>query len=196
MKDFNIGDLVAFFLLVLVVVGSVCFYAFVLHPIDEAYSLESTPIEVKDVPGDLPEEIPAEVIQEVEQKEEHKEPVLTDEEIIARVVYSESRGEKLIGQVFVAYTILNRRDYYGRTVESIVKEPNQYSYDESIKPTDTNYRAVIIAELVRDFLPDLLPDTMMWFANGGYHEGDDCGKPYIQVGNHYFNYLPESEETE
>lgn len=196
MKDFNIGDLVAFFLLVLVVVGSVCFYAFVLQPIDETYSLEATPIEVKDAPGDLPEEIPADVIQEVEQKEEHKEPVLSDEEIIARVVYSESRGEKLIGQVFVAYTILNRRDYYGRTVESIVKEPNQYSYDESIKPTDTNYRAVIIAELIRDFLPDLLPDTMMWFANGGYHEGDDCGKPYIQVGNHYFNYLPESEETE
>ena len=128
------------------------------------------------------------------QVSEPKKPILSDEDIMAQVVNAEAKGERLLGQVLVAYTILNRCDYYGKTVESIVKEPNQYAYDESIKPTDTNYRAVIIAELIKDFIPDLLPDTMMWFANDGYHKGDHCGEPYMQVGKNYFNYLPESEE--
>lgn len=129
-----------------------------------------------------------------EEVKEEKKPILSDEEIMAKVVHAEAKGEKLLGQVLVAYTILNRVDYRGMTVESVVKEPNQYSYDESIKPTDANYRAVIIAELIRDFIPDLLPDTMMWFQAGDYHKGDDCGVPYIHVGGHYFNYLPESED--
>lgn len=176
------------FCIVLIVVLLTAFYSLVLHPTEEPLpELNHYPIPEEIVVAEDPEveEIPA---------QEEKEPILSDEEIIARVVYSESRGEKLLGQVAVAYTILNRCDYYGRTVESIVKEPNQYTYDETVKPSAENFRAVIIAELIKDFIPDLFPDTMMWFKRDDYHTDQHCGKPYIQIGKHYFNYLPESEE--
>ena len=181
-KDFDLSDFICIIGLLAVSIGMAAIYVFILHPEDNP-TLTSYPLKVKAVE-----------VREVEDIPEVKPPVLTDEEIMAKVVNAEAKGERLLGQVLVAYTILNRCDYYGKTVELIVKEPNQYSYDESIKPTDTNYRAVIIAELIKDFIPDLLPDTLMWFANDGYHKGDHCGEPYIQVGKHYFNYLPESEE--
>ena len=183
-KDFDLSDFICIIGLFAVSIGMAAIYVFILHPEDNP-TLTSYP---------LVKRVEAVEVREVEDIPEVKAPVLTDEEIMAKVVNAEAKGERLLGQVLVAYTILNRCDYYGKTVELIVKEPNQYSYDESIKPTDTNYRAVIIAELIKDFIPDLLPDTLMWFANDGYHKGDHCGEPYIQVGKHYFNYLPESEE--
>lgn len=126
--------------------------------------------------------------------ERPSKPILSDDEIMARVVHLEAKGESMIGKVAVVITILNRCDYYNKTVESVVFEPNQFSYDPDVKPYDSCYRAVIIAKLIKDFAPDLFPDTMMWFAAGDYHRGEHCGEPFIQIGNHYFNYLPEGEQ--
>ena len=184
MKDFDIGDLAAFFLLVLIVVGSVCFYAFVLQPIDETYSLEATPIEVKDAPGDLSEEIPADVIQEVEQKEEHKKPVLSDEEIIAMVVHAEAQGEPMIGKVAVACVVYNRCDRYGLTVESVVNAKNQFAISDSY--TEEDLRAVEIARDNRD----LYPENMLYFRTEDYHT---FGSNWLPIGNHYFSL--ESEDN-
>ena len=199
MNEFNVSNLLLGVLLGAIIFGLGLFYMMTHPPKQEDLTLNAEPIveqtEVEEIP-EIPEELTGghEIVEVTVAEEEEKKPILSDEEIMAKVVHAEAKGEKLLGQVLVAYTILNRCDYRGMTVESVVKEPNQYSYDESIKPTDANYRAVIIAELIKDFIPDLLPDTLMWFANDGYHKGDHCGEPYIQVGNHYFNYLPESEE--
>ena len=183
--------------LLLVVAGLSVLYISTREP-KEDFVLKSEPIttEQPTEQAEIVEELSGghEKVEVQVAEPEPKKPILSDEDIMAKVVNAEAKGERLLGQVLVAYTILNRCDYYGKTVESIVKEPNQYTYNESIKPTDTNYRAVIIAELIKDFIPDLLPDTLMWFANDGYHKGDHCGEPYMQVGKHYFNYLPESED--
>ena len=162
---------------------------------DELPEVHAQPIYIVEELSGGHETVEVETAEKVSEEIEtpiEKKPILSDEEIAAKVVHAEAKGEKLLGQVLVAYTILNRCDYYGETVETVVKKPGQYSYDENIRPNPSCYRAVIIAEFIKDFIPDLLPDTLMWFANDGYHE--DCGEPYIQVGRHYFNYLPEREE--
>lgn len=196
MKNFDISNFVMGIAIGLVIVGLTAIYL-VTNPKEDVPMLKAEPIVTEQTTTyEIPEVLSGghETVEVTVAEEEEKKPILSDEEIMAKVVNAEAKGEKLLGQVLVAYTILNRVDYRGMTVEAVVKEPNQYSYDENIKPTDANYRAVFIAELIKDFIPDLLPDTMMWFANDGYHTDEHCGKPYIQVGGHYFNYLPESEE--
>lgn len=162
---------------------------------DDLPEVHAQPISVKEELSGGHETIEVETPEEVMERpiERPKKATLTDDEIIAIVVHKEARGESLLGQVAVAITILNRCDYYGKTVESVVFEPNQYSYDSEVKPNDSCFRAVIIARLIKDFIPDLFPKTMMWFQPGSYHTEDHCGEPYVQIGSHYFNYLPEGE---
>lgn len=166
---------------------------------EELPEVHATPIYIVEEPSGGHETVEVETVEEISEVaelpvEETKRPTLTDDEIVARVVHQEAKGERLLGQVAVAITVYNRCDYYNKTVESVVFEPNQFSYDPNVKPYDSCFRAVIIAKLIKDFIPDLFPKTMMWFQAGDYHRGNDCGKPYIQIGNHYFNWLPESEE--
>lgn len=134
-------------------------------------------ITVKDVAGSVPEVI--EVI---------KEPVLSDEDIMAIVVMMEAENQELIGKVAVAATILNRCDYYGLTVESVVNQPNQYSFNKDTIPNEDCYTAVKIALRERD----LFPDTMMWFRKFHYHT---FATPYMKIQDHYFSYL-EGKENE
>ena len=104
--------------------------------------------------------------------------IYSDDELIAMVVHAEAGGEKLIGRVAVAAVVLNRCDYYGLTVESVVYAKNQFAISDSY--TDEDLRAVEIAQKVRD----LFPEDMMYFRNKHYHS---FGKPYMQIGNHYFS---------
>ena len=145
--------------------------------------LESFPIEEAEKIEHL--ERPVEVV-------EVKEPTPTDEELIARVVMAEAQGEEMIGKVAVATTILNRCDYYGLTVETVVFAEidgvKQYSisdtYDEKCM------RAVEIAKENRD----LFPDTMMWFRRDYYHDfGNGNPQDYMPIGNHYFSTLSKGD---
>lgn len=132
---------------------------------------------------------PVEITQEViEEKEEAPAVHLTDEDIVAAVVMSEAGNQDLLGKVAVAAVILNRADYYDMTVEQVVNAPHQFSYPYTGIVTHECYRAVEIAESNRD----LFPEDMMWFRTGSYHE---IGMPYEKLGDHYFSYLGESEET-
>lgn len=104
--------------------------------------------------------------------------IYSDDELIAMVVHAEAGGEKLIGRVAVAAVVLNRCDYYGLTVESVVYAKNQFAISDSY--TDEDLRAVEIAQKNRD----LFPADLMYFRNKHYHS---FGKPYMQIGNHYFS---------
>lgn len=117
---------------------------------------------------------------------------LTDEELIARVVMAEAGGEEMVGKVAVAMTILNRCDYYGLTVETVVyAKPNgvkQYSISDTYN--DECMRAVEIAQENRE----LFPSTMMWFKTDEYHDFKN-GNPqdYMPIGKHYFSYLEDKK---
>ena len=153
---------------------------------------------VMQIPEDL-EELVGEPIQKVvefekveaeAEPEPEKEPVihLTDDDIIAAIVMSESGNQDMLGKVAVATTVLNRADYFGLTIEQVANAKNAYSYPYYGVITSDCYRAVEIARENRD----LFPTTMMWFKTKDYHT---FAEPYEKIGDHYFSYL-EREETE
>lgn len=152
----------------------------------ELPEVEPIPIEAKETLERIETSSkPAEVI-------EVKEATPTDEELIARVVMAEAEGEEMVGKVAVAMTILNRCDYYGLTVETVVyAKPNgvkQYSISDTYN--DECMRAVEIAQENRE----LFPSTMMWFKTDGYHDFKN-GNPqdYMPIGKHYFSWLNKEE---
>lgn len=173
--------------LVLVLIGSLIFMIFQFFNASHAVSeVEAVPIVVEEptvIPPDIQEDI-----QHVTQLNP-----LTDEELIARVVMAEAEGEEMVGKVAVAMTILNRCDYYGLTVETVVyAKPNgvkQYSISDTYN--DECMRAVEIAQENRE----LFPSTMMWFKTDEYHDFKN-GNPqdYMPIGKHYFSYLKVKNE--
>ena len=165
--------------LLLVVAGLSVLYISTREP-KEDFVLKAEPI--KQVTS-------AQIIEEVTETEEEepKAPILSDQELIARVVMSEAGNQDMLGKVAVASVVLNRCDYFGLTVESVVKAKGQFSFPYYGTVTDECYRAVEIAEHSRD----LFPATMLYFRNTKYH---DFGIPYEQIGDHYFSLIEESEE--
>ena len=107
--------------------------------------------------------------------------------LLLRVCMSECGGrygEPLEGKIAVVETILNRCDIYGKTIEEIIYEPNQYSTADNGEPDETVEQAVDIA--LRE---NIYPDDMIYFRADNYHT---FGKPYQKIGNHYFS-LKESD---
>ena len=145
----------------------------------ELPELTVTPIEVVDKVGSplVTEELSPVV-------ELPKEPILSDEDIMAIVAMCEAGNQELIGKVAVVSTILNRCDYYGETVETVVYKPNQYSFDKDTVPNEDCYLAVKIALRERD----LFPSTMMWFLPNDW---SPYGDHYLKIQDHYFSYLKE-----
>ena len=131
----------------------------------------------------------AEIVEEVTEAEEDepKAPILSDQELIAMVVMSEAGNQDMLGKCAVASVVLNRCDYFGLTVESVVKAKGQFSFPYYGTVSEDCYRAVEIAEQSRD----LFPATMLYFRNTKYH---DFGIPYEQIGDHYFSLIEESED--
>lgn len=112
---------------------------------------------------------------------ENKDSEYTEQEILLleRVTMSEASLEPFDGKVMVAKTILNRSRLYGRSIEQVIYEPYQYSYSDNGKPTEEVKRAVVQAINDKE-----LPDTMIYFKEGGYHS---FGVPYMKLGRHYFS---------
>ena len=165
--------------LLLVVAGLSIFYV-ATKQTNEDFILKAEPI--KQVTA-------AEIVEKITETEEEepKTPILSDQELIAMVVMSEAGNQDMLGKVAVASVVLNRCDYFGLTVESVVKAKGQFSFPYYGTVTDECYRAVEIAEHSRD----LFPATMLYFRNTKYH---DFGIPYEQIGDHYFSLIEESEE--
>ena len=164
--------------LLLVVAGLSIFYV-ATKQTKEDFILKAEPI--KQVTA-------AEIIEEVTEAEEEepKAPILSNQELIAMVVMSEAGNQDMLGKVAVASVVLNRCDYFGLTVESVVKAKGQFSFPYYGTVSEDCYRAVVIAEQSRD----LFPATMLYFRNTKYH---DFGIPYEKIGDHYFS-LIESED--
>ena len=129
-----------------------------------------------------------EIIETIDITEEQTEDIcsycVTDEEynLLLRVCMSEcggKYGEPLEGKIAVVETILNRSEIYGKTIEEVVYEQNQYSVADNGEPDETVIVAVHIA-LSRN----TYPDDMIYFRAGYYH---NFGTPYKQIGNHYFS---------
>ena len=163
--------------LLLVVAGLSIFYVSTKQT-NEDFILKAEPI--KQVTA-------AEIVEKVTEAEEEepKAPILSDQELIAMVVMSEAGNQDMLGKVAVASVVLNRCDYYGLTVESVVYAKNQFAMADTYSEEDL--RAVEIAQENRD----LFPADMMWFRNKHYHS---FGSPYMQIGNHYFSTKGETKE--
>lgn len=101
--------------------------------------------------------------------------------IIAKTIYGEARGiSSATEQACVAWTILNRVDCYGGTVESIVTTPHQFAYSYYFPTVDDNGRDLL--SLAKDVLGRweaekngetevgrVLPHDYLWYAGDGYH---------------------------
>ena len=114
----------------------------------------------------------------------NEETKVTPEEyrLLLRVCMSEcggKYGEPLEGKIAVVETIINRSEIYGKTIEEVVYEQNQYSVADNGEPDETVIEAVDIA-----LSSNTYPDDMIYFRAGYYH---NFGTPYRQIGNHYFS---------
>jgi len=178
----DISIAVAIFIVFIALIGVMAvIYCGTEDPIPE---LEPVPIEFEETLTEIEESEPPEIIPV-------KEAFYSDEELIAKVVMAEAEGEILIGKVAVAATILNRCDYYNKSVQEVLDEENQYAPYKNEVANAECLRAVEIAKSCRD----LFPSTLMWFRTGKYHEfSDKRVKDFMKIGNHYFSYLDLGEE--
>lgn len=101
--------------------------------------------------------------------------------IIAKTIYGEARGiSSVTEQACVAWTILNRVDYYGGTVESIVTTPHQFAYSYYFPTIDDHGRDLL--SLAKDVLGRweaekngevevgrVLPTDYLWYTGDGCH---------------------------
>lgn len=170
------------FCIVLIVVLLTAFYSLVLHPTEEPLP------ELNHYP--IPEEIVVAEEPEVEEApvQEEKEPILSDEEIISRIVMAEAEGEPFLVKLAVASTVLNRCDMWGMTVESVATAKNQFAYPTSKKPNKDCELATALAMEHRN----IFDSRMIWFRAGHYHK--DLGEPYFTCENTYFSIYTEVTE--
>ena len=115
-----------------------------------------------------------------------KEEPLADEELLARIVYLEARGEPDEGQQAVAQVVLNRlKDgTWGDTLSEVIYAPGQFNparLIKSTKPTPKEYRNV---QAVLQAEGPILPAWVMYF--GRKHRDGKTYLPYSVVGAHYF----------
>ena len=145
------------------------------------FVIVTRPTKAADVPEITAEPIPIEEpIIEVIEEEPEESHRMTDDEIIAMVVMAEAGNQELLGKVAVAMTILNRCDAWGKTVEEVINEPNQYTFPYYGTVSEECFRAVEIARENRD----LFPEDMFYFRTTHYHT---FGEPYMVIGSHYFS---------
>lgn len=165
-------DILFWVFVIFVAVGTILFINSVQKPVEEPHIQE-----LQVIPIEEPE--PTAVYEEVEIIEV-KAAVLTDEELISKVVYAEANNQSMLGKVAVASVVLNRCDLYNQTVETVINSPNQFAEYEWCPVTEENLRAVEIAMTCRD----LFPSDMAYFRAEHYHS---YGEPFEQIGDHYFS---------
>lgn len=118
---------------------------------------------------------------------------LTQEEIdlMAQIVYAESKGEPFIGKVGVASVILNRLHHpdFPKSVEGVIYQKNAFScVNDGIEddiPDTESYNAVVEALNGND-----PTDDSLYFYNPKYSTSEwikNCPKKdTIKIGNHIF----------
>ncbi len=132
----------------------------------------------------IPEEYMPKVEEAIEEEVKEElpvvsEPVMTDRDYMAAVVMSESRGEKFHGKVAVAVVVLNRADWWEKSIAEVVTEQGQFAYPYVGSIYKSAYEAVDMAYIVRD----MYPKNMIYFNAGDKAEN---GEYYDKIGNHVF----------
>lgn len=106
----------------------------------------------------------------------------TDAKMIARVMWGEARGISSKTEVAcIGWCILNRVDYYGKSIEKTITAPNQFYYKASF-PTTSQAGGWDLVALATDVLDRwsrekagqtnvgrVLPKKYMWYAGDGKH---------------------------
>lgn len=112
--------------------------------------------------------------------------VFTDEEIemIAKIMWLESRGESDKGMAAVCRVIINRllSINFGDTVYKVLSDKNQFTTWKNIntaEPTEREYR--IINEVLNGEWDNVLNNKHVYFGQKPYNN-----KGIIKIGNHYF----------
>lgn len=131
------------------------------------------------------EETTEELLKETEETSTEEKVYYSEDEysavILAKTMYGEARGVySVTEQACIAWTILNRVDYYGGSVYEVATSPNQFAYSYSFATID-DYGRDLVA-LSRDILGRweaekqgvenvgrVLPSDYMWYAGDGYH---------------------------
>lgn len=121
------------------------------------------------------EEAPAPNIREISDE---------DRDLIASTIAAEAENQPLEGKILIAHVILNRVDNeaFPDTVEGVISAPGQFTtwhngQIQKVVPTVEDYEAVKLA------LRGENQEPVYFFRNQHY----GCGKPYTQVGDHYFS---------
>lgn len=109
----------------------------------------------------------------------------SDRDLIAQTIAAEAENQPLEGKILIAHVILNRVDNeaFPDTVEGVISAPGQFTtwHNGQIQkavPSVEDYEAVKLA------LRGENQEPVFFFRNQHYH---GCGKPYTQVGDHYFS---------
>lgn len=109
----------------------------------------------------------------------------SDRDLIAQTIAAEAENQPLEGKILIAHVILNRVDNeaFPDTVEGVISAPGQFTtwhngQIQKVVPTAEDYEAVKLA------LRGENQEPVFFFRNQHYH---GCGKPYTQVGDHYFS---------
>ena len=109
----------------------------------------------------------------------------SDRDLIAQTIAAEAENQPLEGKILIAHVILNRvdNDAFPNTVEGVISQDGQFttwSHGQIQKavPSVEDYEAVKLA------LRGENQEPVFFFRNQHYH---GCGKPYTQVGDHYFS---------
>lgn len=107
-----------------------------------------------------------------------------DRDLIASTIAAEAENQPLEGKILVAHVILNRVDseVFPDTVREVISAPGQFTtwsngQIQKAVPSVQDYEAVKLALRGEGHEP------VYFFRNQHY----GCGKPYTQVGDHYFS---------
>jgi len=113
--------------------------------------------------------------------------------LLAEVIYFEARAEPKVGQIAVAYVVLNRTksEEFPQTVQQVVNQAGQFSYkfdrhEDKITDKVAYQEAVISAALVID---QLVPDPTygaIYYKNDKVSKQKWNKKLIRKIGNHSF----------
>lgn len=110
---------------------------------------------------------------------------LDDRELLARLLYTEARGESIECQRAVVSVVVNRLNsgYWGSTYKSVIEAQGQFDLGrklENVTPNQTQYEVV-------DYVLNngiTIPSDVIYFRAGYYHS---WATDYCQIDNTYFS---------
>ena len=152
-----------------------------VYIISPTYEYKSEPIIYEE-----PIIIEQENIQEnIQEKKNYYEITDYERDLIAKLLWTEARGESLECQKAVVSVIFNRLDsgYWGNSIEGVIKAPGQFDLGNklnNVKPTETQYEIV-------DYIVEngpTLPKDVIYFRAYYYHS---WATNYCQIDHTYFS---------